>query len=634
MRQKLLYVGMGAAFLAAAMPAYAAQSNDVRNSTAQTGSNSVETLVITGSRIANTHSVQAVVLDSDDITLRNNANTVDLLRGLPGLDLIQPGGPGGVTELFIRGAESNFAIVTIDGIRVNDTTNSRGGSFDLSGINPDDIERIEILKGPLSAIYGSDALAGALNIVTKKPAKDLQGSLRASVGSDGYKRSYASVSGTHDNGLGASISAARLDAGEPVKGSTSVTDSVRTSVQWAVNEQRHLELNAGYVERERTSYPTSGGGLLYAASDALEAGLAKDINAQFGWREQASENLALDLQISYFNREEDLDIPDIPDGVYSGVPAMTSSSEMERQRAIVHGLYSFTSNFTLALGVDYEKESGRNNSLIDYGFPMPSQFDLERSNIAVFAEGHYKDESGLNAFISSRLDKPDDRDRENSSKLAISYPIFEQTRVGVSWGNAFKLPSFYAVGDSLVGNEALLAETSETVEVFLQQSFVDDLIRVHAVLFQSDYEELIDFDFATFKLVNRESVAVKGGELEVIVNPSAAFEVGIHVTQSDYDVRLNSRAEWRGGMFVEWNPANNWQGRLHLTHTGKRPSASSETGDVTLAAYERVDAVVVRHFSGFDISLGLDNLFDKEYQDEVGFPAVGRSFRVGASIKL
>jgi vitamin B12 transporter len=596
---------------------------------------SVESVLVTGSRISNSDAAQSIVLEQQDIEIRNTANAVDLLRGLPGLDLVQPGGPGGVTELFIRGAESNFAVVTVDGVRVNDTTNSRGGSFDLSALNPDDIERVEILKGPLSAIYGSDALAGALNIVTKKPSAEPQISLRAAAGSDGYQRSYLSFSGTHENGLGASISAARLDSGEPVEGSTSLTESLRTNVQWAVTENRHLDFTAGYVERERSSYPTGGGGLLFAPLDDLETGTAKDLNAQLGWREQASEALVLDLRASYFKRDEKLDTPVIPEAAYGGVPAMTSDSEMERKRIIGHGIYTVTPEFSVAAGVDYEEESGRNDSVIDYGFPMPSSFDLERTNTAVFLEGHYRVENGINAFVSTRVDKPEGHDNVTSSKIAVSYPLAQYTRVGASWGDAFKLPSFYAVGDTLVGNPDLLAETSATTEIFLQQGFAENRVRVNATVFQSQYDELIDFDFATFKLLNRESVEVDGLELEVILAPAPEFEVGVHVTQTDYDTRLNGRAEWRGGIFAEWNPASNWQGRLHLSHAGKRPSASSETGDVMLEAYERVDAVIVRSFDdGLDLSLSIDNILDEKYQEEVGFPAAGRAFRVGVSIKL
>lgn len=627
MKKSLMYIGIYAATLMTASTTFAAAED--------TTPPTVESIIVSGSRIANTQAVQAVVLEQQDIEARNSANAVDLLRGLPGLDLVQPGGPGGVTELFIRGAESNFAVVTVDGVRVNDTTNSRGGSFDLTAINPDDIERVEILKGPLSAIYGSDALAGALNIVTKKPAQEPQVSVRGAIGTDGYRRGYASFSNTFDNGLGASLSVARLDGGEPVRGSTSISDSVRANLQWAVNENRQLDFSAGYVERERSSYPTGGGGLLYAVRADLETGIAQDTNAQFGWREQASEALVVDVRASYFKRDEQLDTPNIPEGVYSGVPAMTSDSEMERQRVIAHAIYSITPEFSLAFGADYEEESGRSDSLIDYGFPMPSRFDLERTNKAIFVEGHYQVENGLNAFISSRADKPDDRDREDSSKVAISYPLAQYTRIGASWGNAFKLPSFYAVGDSLVGNPDLLAESSETTEIFLHQAFADNRVRIHATAFQSDYDELIDFDFATFKLVNRESVAVDGIELEVIVNPVSEFEVGIHATHTDYDTRLNGRPETRGGIFAEWNPDSNWQGRLHVTHTGKRPSASSETGDVLLPAYQRVDAVLVRHFDNWiDLSLSVDNLLDKEYQEEVGFPAAGRGFRIGVSIKL
>ncbi len=617
-------------YLALASLGFAAQ-----HTSAQEKSPEIESTLVTGSRIADTGMIQGVVLDESAIALRNSANAVDMLRGLPGLDLTQPGGPGGVTELFIRGAESNFAIVTIDGVRVNDITNSRGGSFDFSSLNPDDIERVEILKGPLSAIYGSDALAGAINIVTKKPGREPQAALRASGGSDGYKRGYLSLSGGLDNGLGAGISVARLDAGEPVKGSTSVSDSVRTHIHWQPNEQRTLDFSAGYTERERTGYPTGSGGLLFAALDDLETGLAKDTNAQAGWREAVTQALTLDIRASYFKRDEEVDTPPILEGVYSGSPAMVSESRMERKRVVAHGVYTFSRNFSLAAGVDHEDETGSANSVIDFGFPMPSSFDLDRNNTAVFVEGHYESDNGISAFVSSRLDKPDDRSSETSTKAALSYLLADNARIGVSWGDGFKLPSFYAVGDSLVGNPDLLPEVSETVEVFAHYSLRAIPLRIQASLFQSDYDKLIDFDFATFKLVNRDAVEVKGGELEVIYQPVDSLRLGANATHTDYSIRINGRPEWCGGVFAEWSPNADWQGRVQLNHTGKRPSASSATGDVTLDAYQRLDAVLVRRLGqDVDLTLGLDNLLDEDYQEEAGFPAAGVAFRVGLAVKL
>lgn len=626
MQMHSLYLCFSAALLTAASAALA--QSDL-------SPDSVETLLVTGSRLEKTPVAQSVVLDQQAIELRNSGTAADLLRGLPGLDLVQPGGPGGVTELFIRGAESNFALVTIDGIRVNDTTNSRGGSFDLSTLNPDDIERVEILKGPLSAIYGSDALAGALNIVTKKPVQEAQVSVRAALGSDGYRRSYLSFSGTHDNGLGAGISAARLDSGEPVEGSTSLTESLRTHAQWSLNETRHLDFALGYVERERTGFPSGSGGFRYAPLPDLEWGFARDIHGQLGWREQATGALLLDIRASYFKRDEEVDAPAIPEGVYSGVPAMTSESEMERERLVAHGIYTVTPTFSLAIGADYEKEAGRSDSLLDMGFPLPSGFDLKRTTIAAFVEGHYRVEKGIDAFVSTRLDKPEDHQHVDSTKVAVSYPIAATTRIGASWGDAFKLPSFYAVGDALVGNPDLLAETSKTLEIFLRQHFVDDRVRMNAAVFQSSYESLIDFDFTTFRLVNRDSVDVDGAELELIFIPLTTIEIGTHATYTDYSARLNGRPMWRGGVFTGWRPNNNWQGRLHLTHAGERPSASSETGDVMLEAYERLDLVLVRRLrQGLDLSFSLDNVLDKEYEEEIGFPAVGRAFRIGVSARL
>jgi vitamin B12 transporter len=595
---------------------------------------SIDTTLVTGSRIGNTQAIQAVTLDASAIELRASANAVDMLRGFTGLDVIQPGGPGGVTELFIRGAESNFALVTIDGVRVNDITNSRGGSFDLSSLNPDDIERVEILKGPLSAIYGSDALAGALNIVTKKPSAEPQVSLRATGGTDGYKRGYLSASGTLDNGLGASLSVAHLDAGEPVKGSTSESDSIRGQLLWG-NEQRQLDLTLGYVERDRTSYPTASGGPLFAALDDLEKGTAEDTSAQAGWREQLSDALLFDVRGSWFKREEQLDVPAILEGVYSGQPAQVSDSEMERSRLVAYGVYNLSSNLSLAFGADYEKEEGRANSLLNMGFPLPSSFDLKRENTAAFLEANFQSENGMSAFISARVDKPEDMDRQTSSKIAWSYLVAENTRFGVSWGDAFKLPSFYSLGDTLVGNADLLSEESETYEIYLHHGFDALPLRLNASLFHSDYDHLIDFDFATFKLVNRDSVEVKGGELEFIYTPIESLEIGLNATHTDYDTRINGRADWRGALSVQWTPVSDWQARLQVSHTGDRPSASTPTGDVDLDSYQRVDAVVTRRINDqLSFTLSLDNLLDKEYQEEVGFPSAGFAARFGVSIKL
>ena len=100
-------------------------------------------------------------------TWRSPRKLADLLRRVAGVHVDQVGGRGGTGSLYMRGADPNYTLVLVDGVRVNDPTNARGGSFDFSALDIADVERVEIARGPYSAVYGGDALAGVINIVTR-----------------------------------------------------------------------------------------------------------------------------------------------------------------------------------------------------------------------------------------------------------------------------------------------------------------------------------------------------------------------------------------------------------------------------------------------------------------------------------
>src|SRR5690606_1714833 len=122
-------------------------------------------------------------------------NLVDALRQVPSLWVEEQGGPGGVTSINLRGSEANHTLVLLDGVQLNDPTNTRGGAFDLKGINIESIERIEIIRGAQSAIYGSDALAGVIHIITQTPGKKSV-TINASLGEDDYASTGVAASGT------------------------------------------------------------------------------------------------------------------------------------------------------------------------------------------------------------------------------------------------------------------------------------------------------------------------------------------------------------------------------------------------------------------------------------------------------
>src|SRR3954470_8322213 len=127
-------------------------------------------IVVTGSRVAAAPEelgANVTVLSRAAFDVEKPAKLSDILGRVAGLHVDQVGGRGGTGSLYMRGADPNYTLVLVDGVRVNDPTNARGGSFDFSSLDVADVERVEIARGPYSAVYGGDALAGVINIVTR-----------------------------------------------------------------------------------------------------------------------------------------------------------------------------------------------------------------------------------------------------------------------------------------------------------------------------------------------------------------------------------------------------------------------------------------------------------------------------------
>src|SRR3954462_2878173 len=160
------------------------------------GAQTAEHSVLTATRLGDEDTRAKVsVMDAATIAARNPGSAVDLLRDLSRLFVEQSGGRGSVVSLFTRGAKPNFTLVLLDGVKANDPTNTRGGSYDFSTLDLNDIARVEFVRGPASAIYGSDAVGGVINMISRRGGDALEAALTADGGSFGYARVAGHVSG-------------------------------------------------------------------------------------------------------------------------------------------------------------------------------------------------------------------------------------------------------------------------------------------------------------------------------------------------------------------------------------------------------------------------------------------------------
>jgi vitamin B12 transporter len=187
-----------ASVLALAAAASVAAQTTPEPSPANQAASNVSALVVTATRVP-TEKIKlansVTVITARDIALKQQQTLPDVLADAPGLNVVQTGGPGGVTSVYMRGTNANHVKVLVDGIDVSDPS-STDGTFDFGQFLTPDIEKIEILRGPQSGLYGSDAIGGVINIITRSGEGPPHATLDLEGGSFGTFNQNASVSGS------------------------------------------------------------------------------------------------------------------------------------------------------------------------------------------------------------------------------------------------------------------------------------------------------------------------------------------------------------------------------------------------------------------------------------------------------
>lgn len=605
-----------------------------------------EVLVVTGTRLSDTLARlpnSTSIIDLDDIEARNDASFVDLLRGVPGIQVTQPGGRGGVASLFMRGGEPNFTVFMIDGIQVNDPNNTRGGSFDLGTLSLADVERVEIVRGPQSAIYGSDALSGVVNVITKSGGDKLSASVEGEIGGDDFQRGFAEVSGPIGDNSGFSIQGVSLDDGDPVEGSDFDLTSVAGKFTWQGPNGVNFNVYGRYADSNGTSFPEDSGGPDLAVIRVVDQKDANDlsIGGDFAWRLNSTWEIAGGA--SYYDRDDDFRSPGVAPGVRDAVPPNGTDSDLERSNASLRTRFTPAASLAATVGVDFEREDGNADGYVEVapGFRVPNSFSLDRDTWGVFGEVRYDLLDNWLVQGSLRFDDPDEASSETKGKLGTLWSLNDgRTQFRANWGKGFKLPSFFALGSSLVGNPDLLPEESESVDVGVRQRLFDDRVTVDLTLFRNDFDNLIDFDFDLFTNVNRDSVETEGVELGLDLQVTEQLVLTGHATYTDIDVKntntkLRQRPDWRGGADLRWQPAEAWLVNLNWLYVDETFDSSIPTGARTLDSYHRVDTNLQwQATERLRLALAVDNLLDENYEEAAGFPAPDLRARFSARYRF
>jgi vitamin B12 transporter len=600
-----------------------------------------EQIVVTGSRL-HQDSVSAPpgvsTIDREEIIARQPADMPALLMGLPSVFIEQSGSPGALSSALIRGGDPSFSLVLVDGVAVNDPTNSRGGSFDFSMLDPYSVERVEVLRGAVSAIHGSEAVAGVINVVTQAPEREPFGRLRLALQTD--RASTGTVALGTPLGSGAfALSASAQRDGDETAGDLDAA-SVAPKFRLALGPRTSLTASARISRYDARSFPDDSGGPRIAERRELERRDGREHAGMLQLESQPDPQWRLALRADVYRRNEHVRSPGVAPGERdpAGIPASRNTSRLQRIRS-TGWLSREGAVGSLLGGAEMTRETGESTGMLDFGaFSLPTDFRLARTTGALFAQGKYATGIGLALSAAARADFTEEQNRFSTRAGALQR-VGERVTLFANWSEGFRLPSFFALGHPLVGNPDLELETSDSADVGVRFAPATALT-VTLTHFRSRFRRLVDFEPGPPpRLVNRSRVTSAGweGQIEGRLAPWAGrlflsyVETGINGTGES----LRDRPEWQGGSYLAWQPSPRVTLSSTMTYVGQVRQSAIPTGDVTLRRYLLLDAACEFGLSKrLSITAAVRNITDASYETAIGFPGPGIRASVGVHARL
>jgi vitamin B12 transporter len=610
-----------------------------------------------GEATLSTLGVTATVLDADDIAAREPTTLMPLVQDVPGVSVARAGGVGLQASMFVRGGESRFARILLDGVPVN----SPGGAYNFGPVLPLELERVEVVRGAASSLYGTDALAGVVHLVTRRagPGERLGLHAEADAGGFDWGRVAGGVSGRRgawDWNAGATY--LTTDNEEPNSAFEETAGAASMGLQ--TGEATWLRL----ATRLATSTVGTPGQTAYGRPD-LDAfsdrddiavgvelhhaggGLTHELRAGYARTNQISRN-PLDSG-SYLPRSGALVAPfeffdfTNPEGFLDDTRRLSAGYQVEAQAG---------ARQLLTAGVDVEHESGRLGDL------RATLLEPERTNVGAYLQDRLLLGDRVFVTLGGRVEHNDTYGTKAVPRAALAYRLRageNATTLRASAGAGIKEPSFFesfGVDEFALGNPDLEPERSRTYDLGVEQRLFDSRLRVEATLYRHEYLDQIAFQTLSFvpfrgSYVNLGETRAQGLELAFEAAPTDRVRLTAAYAYLDGEVIVSSSEDpqdpiYRAGRPLLRRPKHQASlggeagaGPVVLGATlvivGQRPDSDfSLLGLTENEGYTRLDArarLSLGH--GLEAFVVADNLLDADYEEVLGYPALGRAVRAG-----
>jgi len=585
------------------------------------------------------------IISREEIEQRQVKYLSDLLRDVPGFAVSQAGGPGTQTQIRVRGAEANHLLVLIDGVRANDPALS--DEFPYQYALTANIERIEIIRGPQSATWGSDAMAGVINIIRKKDVNShyLAGNVEGG--------SFSTINASVDGGYSGDVFR--------VSGGLAYFDSDGTNVSRQGNEKDGAENTTANLDVE---FDLGESFMLHFSGQAVDATSEFDDFDYFETGLPVDADRVTESQQTYLTAEaryapttgklsgsiavnrRDSDNDNFSDGFWSG------STAAETLELRLRGGWSFSEAHQLNFALEKQDiDFSQRGEASLFGDPNQDQ-SYDVNGYALEYVG--KPMEDFTWTLSGRLDDYSDFDDATTWQLAGAYQLSDALRLRGSIGTGSKAPTFTErygfFEDFFIGNPDLKPESSQGWEIGIDTNWQDNQQNLSLTYFDQDLQDEIDgfvFDLDTFMFTaeNKDSDSSRKG-IEAVYDArlGKSWSIGASYTYTDatekdangQSVREVRRPEHMASLAANYYFADaRGNLNLNLNYVGEQLDVFFSPVTFTLDRV-KIPSYTVMDLAGswkltksLDLTARVSNLFDEEYEEILGFVRPGRAAYVG-----
>jgi len=618
-------------------------------------------------------SSSVTVITASELRARQLMTVADALREVPGLTVARNGGTGALTSVFPRGGESDYTLVFIDGVQAN----SFGGGFDFAHLATDNIDRIEIVRGPQSALYGSNAIGAVVRIVTRTGGP-IRGDATVEGGSFATARAAASSSGTWDRfewGAGAErlvsdgFNGTSLATGEEVVNDNYERTSAGLNGGWRQANGVSVRGDLSF-ERDERGFPGAFGldpGNTFEGVDHISRGRDDRWTGAIGGTIPSGARVRTQAQATWNSIDSDF-----------ASPFGDSESTSKRWTARAQSDISVRRGFDVSAGIEFQHERATSTFITDASF---AEVPVKRSIAGYFGEGRWN--AGERVFLTGGLrvedirrnllpgvspppdagPVPDDHVVAVNPRIAAAWYVRSgaerSTKLRASIGTGIRPPDAFEI--AFTDNPSLKPERSRSFDIGIDQVLASGHALIEATVFYNRFDDLIVAvgrfqDSSLFQTDNISNARARGIELASTLRTrqgSIDLQARVGYTFLGTDILAVDRGATAPPPFEVGDPLlrrprHQWS--LDLIASGGRITGWIRGGgrgevldvDPTLGAFGglfEAPGYAVWHVGGawkltrtIELFGRIENLFDRTYEEALGFPALGRGAMAGLRV--